>query len=248
MPPLYRSPNTPHGFFNDLGTVHIHIDGAHDLDLVLSLLHEFEKLGCAVKLDHILSSIPGPQRQTLPKTYQSHTPGNQKEEFDYFATILIKHPEQLSILINRLLKQLPRQSGIILEVERVIGKIHSSNQHEKIGNENFDLLLKDIIQKPSASLPIEIHHTIDIPKQGPPPFELPRLLQDTMTQGIELGGWFLFDKGELWAYRSNSFAKIDQAQEIASQEYQSLQAYLEQQKHPYQLRTLIENVLGIWRI
>jgi len=54
----------------------------------------------------------------------------------------------------------------------------------------------------------ELHHGFDIPKDEHPkqPIELPDLIKKTSEAGFSVGGWFIFGKKGLWAYRCNEFS------------------------------------------
>ena len=62
----------------------------------------------------------------------------------------------------------------------------------------------------------ELHHAIDIPKVGGSE-ALPVSLEDIHAfceaNGFSIGGWFVFRKRDVWAYRSNEFSDLDAVEE-----------------------------------
>lgn len=65
-------------------------------------------------------------------------------------------------------------------------------------------------EKMIANLPkFELHHGFDIiklPGEELPPIEIGKLSSYTSLNGFNTGGWFVFRKGDRWAYRSNEFS------------------------------------------
>ena len=70
-----------------------------------------------------------------------------------------------------------------------------------------------------------------------------------MLFGIEVGGWFLFEKTHSWSYRSNGFFEIEESQVIGREQNQLLAFFFQKKINgAYRLRTLIERVWGVWKL
>ena len=92
---------------------------------------------------------------------------------------------------------------------------------------------------------IEIHHSVDVPKGDD---DVPVFSVDELPTWPHLGGWFLFDKGDSWSYRSSEFVgRTGEYHYAAARGQQRLTEHLEASGHDYELHTLVEQVLGIWR-
>ena len=61
----------------------------------------------------------------------------------------------------------------------------------------------------------ELHHAVDLPKragEGRPPVALQALAaRCARDAGCEVGGWFIFEKADRWAFRSNEFSNAGYA-------------------------------------
>ena len=69
---------------------------------------------------------------------------------------------------------------------------------------------------------------------------------DELPTWPNLGGWFLFDKGEFWSYRSSEFVgRTGEYHYAATMGQKRLSDHLEAYGHEYEMRTLVEQVLGI---
>lgn len=217
MKQSYRSPNLPSGFFNIMGTAHVHIDGAQDENLILSVVKNLEGKGNPGKLNYVYDSIVGPQRKELPEIYESHTPVLLgKEALDFFSTNLVKSREDGIEIINSLFPILQSTPGLIVEMEQVVGwyrEIWGDFSAEELSLPKYIPLIKssDVLFAPKPTLSYEIHHGFEELKNGPPSIGLKDLLQFCEENKIMIGGWFTFANAKLIG-----------------------------------LRTLVERVIGIW--
>jgi len=224
-------------------------DGAKDYELVMKLVRIMEVANPG-KFNHVYDFIAGQQRKILPETYQSHTPAlDGQEALDFFSTTLVRDRNDAIRLVNLIMKSLTHIPGIIIELEQVRGLYNGSGWQEIDASQ----LMKPIIKKeikyaPSPSLPIEIHHQFDIPKDGVAPVSLYQLLQYCEAHRIMVGGWFVFEKEHHWAYRSNSFADEKTYKKIIEREYLAIDRYLKNKRYDIQLRTLVKAVVGIWKM
>lgn len=260
----YRSPDTPRGTFRGPGDIHVHIDGGTSGAAVYETLRAIErppKKGrpqFPMKFNAILRFSAGPQRddKAFVQTYRYHTPGlPQRESFDTFSTMWLGNasdldPEAVDALTT-ILEKLTEWPGAVVELERVIGVLKPGGRWEEADPPRIadpDALdsgpLRRFARFPTS--PIEIHHAIDFPKSGRA--AAPILTVDELPTWPNLGGWFLFEKGNTWSYRSSEF--VDRSGEFryaACVGQKRLLEFLSGVSSSYELHTLAEQVLGIWR-
>jgi hypothetical protein len=243
----YRSPGLPRGVFSLPGNLHIHIDGGGDIAIVESLLQSAERSGAKGKINHIIDSVAGPQRARLPDTYASHTPGTGGvEHFEYFATLHGGTRETAVALLGELLPNVTRHPGLVVEVERVIGRVNAEGRlvYPELADVE-KITMADVGIAPAPSLTFEIHHGFDVSGGGPVP-ALDDFARDVEALGISTGGWFRFAKGSAIAYRSNAFSDGTDLRAIVEREHAELQRYLDTHGIDARVRTVVEEVLGIW--
>jgi class 3 adenylate cyclase len=262
----YRTEGTPPGYFRTPGDIHVHIDGARNVAELVDLLRELgeqTKEGTPRfpgKFNRILSFSGGPQRDDMAfaETYRCHTPGSvHREAFDSFSTMRLGHgvdlePDAVAVL-RRILESISTQSEAVVELERVSGVLEPGGKW----NEADPPRIADPRDLDSQSFsdfrrlttsPIEIHHSIDIPKNADTGEEQPVVTVDQLPVWPNLGGWFLFDRGDSWSFRSSEFVgRTAEYHYAASVGQKRLGDYLAELGFPYELRTLVEQVLGIWR-
>lgn len=243
----YRSVGLPFGQFSTTGNLHLHIDGGGDMAVVQSLLHQLELLGGKGKINQIIDAVSGPQRQQLPEVYASHTPGSQGvEHFEYFATVGARARADAIGFLRLLLPEVVRHAGLVVEVERVIGRVDGGGRlrfAELVPLEK--ITSADVGMEPSPTLTFEIHHAFDLSgaEQAPALHELAR---ETVRRGLNVGGWFRFSKRGAVAYRSNAFSDGSGLAELVEREHAALSKYLSDNAFGVKPRTVVEEVLGIW--
>jgi hypothetical protein len=263
---LYRSPDTPGGAFRVPGDIHVHIDGGSSGQAVFEKLSEVEgrvRKGPSrfpMKFNAIKSFTEGPQRKEreFVQTYRYHTPGvGERESFNTFSTMWLGcgtdlDPDAIDAL-KSILEELPRWPGAVVELERVIGVLKPGVGWEdadptRIADPDaFDSVALSIFPRLATS-PIEIHHAIDFPKKGGTRDGAPILGVADLPTWENLGGWFLFDKGHVWSYRSSEFVDRSGEYRVAAARGQKrLLESLQGIACNYELHTLAEQVLGIWR-
>jgi len=76
--------------------------------------------------------------------------------------------------------------------------------------------------------------------------DLAELLDLSLKLGIELGGWFLFKKPGIWAYRSSLFRYRPKVVSIAEAQHDLLANEILSRFEDCKLSTTVEEVLGIW--
>ncbi len=202
--------------------------------------------------------VPGPQRDDpdFDETYRYHTPGPlENEDFSVFSTTMLGAGSKLSPeaidTLKHIITVVTRKTGPVVELERVVATIDEDGvwtEVELISDPPDLWKLSDECDYPRLStFPIEIHHAIDIPKKDPfPPLDP----AEDMPKGQNIGGWFLFEKENAWAYRSNQFADWSDYEHYAKDGDARLRKFLTELHErgvEATLRTLVEQVLGIWR-
>jgi class 3 adenylate cyclase len=257
------SPVAPSGTFRAPGDIHVHIDGCRDPAEVFRLLDHSERgrvgpVRFPRKYNHILRFTGGPQREdkAFAETYRYHTPGSlQKELFNSFSTVLLGAgrelgPEAVETLAT-ILEAISDQPQAVVELERVIGVLEEGGDWHEADEarvaEPTSLHAPELARfRRLTSSGIEVHHSIDFPKD-PTEVDEP-LAVDQLPTWPNLGGWFLFDKGTSWSYRSSEF--VDRSAEYhyaVCVGQRRLSEYLGGLGLDYTLRTLVEQVLGLWR-
>jgi hypothetical protein len=262
----YRTEGTLPGFFRTPGDFHVHVDGARNLEQLFEVLSD---LGAPVadgqgrfpgKFNYIRRFAGGPQRddRAFAETYRCHTPGSvRKEAFDSFSTIRLGSGTELEsdavVVLRRVLDSVSAQPEAVVELERVIGVLELGRPWDEADPPRIadpaaldSPILSDFRRLTTS--PIEIHHSIDIPKNAETGEDEPAVSVDQLPVWPNLGGWFLFDHGECWSFRSSEFVGRTADYHYASCVGQRrLAEFLAELGYPYALRTLVEQVLGIWR-
>jgi len=245
----YRSPNLPAGFFNRLGTLHMHVDGAQDQGLILRLVQVLEDQGNPGKLNHVERFIAGPQREILPEVYQSHTPELGGEEvLEFFSTNFLKNRANAVEVVNFICDRdiLGNVPCIITEVEEPVMWLGPEGW-KSLASPGYVSAIQasEVKLAPSPSLDFEIHHGFNLPKENTQ-VDLAELGYFCEKNSVVFGGWFVFEKPSCWTYRSNSFSNWDGLEEQVEREQSALNNFLAVRGFNGPARTLVEKVLGIW--
>jgi hypothetical protein len=249
--------NIKPGDFRKLGTFHVHIDG-DDQERIESLIGELAPRFSS-KINLVAGKpVPGPQRDDpeFDETYRYHTPSSADDErFSVFSTTMLGAGSKLSAeaidALRHIVTVVTRKAGPVVELERVVATIDENGawaEVELISDPPDLWKLSDECDYPRLStFPIEIHHAIDIPKKDSiPPLDL---IED-MPKWSNIGGWLVFEKEDAWAYRSNQFADWSDYEHYAKEGDARLRMFvagLRERGTAAKLRTLVEQVLGIWR-
>src|SRR5664279_786336 len=116
----YRSAGLASEYFSRVGNVHMHVDGGVNAELVRDVLRGGEVNGELGKMSTVIESVAGPQRDELPDTYASHTPGAAgAEQFDYFATIHLGRHREAVVRVREVVTRLANTREVVIEVEQV---------------------------------------------------------------------------------------------------------------------------------
>ena len=240
----YRSSGLSPGFFNGLGVLHVHVDGAEDQSVILRILQELERRGNPSKINVVDRFVAGPQRKSLPTIYQAHTPALAgREEFEFFSTTLLKDRSDAVNVVNFLGHALGRSPGVVIEVEQPVmwlGPKAWRDYPKSLWVPQIEAA--EVGLAPGPSLRFEIHHGFDLPKEGVQ-YPLEFLGEFCSRHFVEFGGWFVFEKPAAWAYRSNSFSEEGVIEQV-EREQEVLNLFLQGR---CRCRTLVEKILGIWK-
>ncbi len=247
--------------FNELGSIHVHIDGGNEGALVSGMVFRLDREGKHSKINKVEAFTKGPQRDDDPEDYVSHTPGGlDSENLQYFSTHLFGNFAETKAGLRQLLAGLDEATdvGMVVEAERIIGKFSDDGRIDWSStyiHEYPVLCSGDVGYKVSKTKPIEIHYAIDIPKEGTwlhrYPLDLATLPEFTAGLGIRVGGWFLFDKRDQkkWAYRSNMFVLDVQRDDVEAYRLR-LKAAVEEigrrKGFTCTVKALVEQSIGIW--
>lgn len=261
------SANLPTGFFSEIDSVHLHVDGGGEPAPVQRIVNQLKQEGCDGKTTPITGFVAGPQRDEdwAVTTYESHTPGpSGREHLEFFSTSLLTpsiHDMPLAIKrLNNILTHLHEEQanlpeGIVIEAERVIAKGEENIVWSQTSvDESLTIHSPDVGFERSRTADIEIHYAFDIPKKGRWVNEAPVTLKDLKNEcdqlGISVGGWFFFEKPDKWSYRSNQFARVAAERKVQDQR-NKLNDYIsrkgKQLGFECTVRALIEQILGVWR-
>ena len=267
------------GLSHRLDSIHLHVDGAQAKDLIHDFAAEQRRHGRTTEIASIERALAGPQRQDLPGTYRLHTPGSTAvEELDYFSTTsLYSGPtcpdrsarQSIASVVNDLLGEFDARvddtSGIVVELERVVGTVDSVGTVALSGelalrNDVKEDLLADLFFSPfdgasgkpgARAAAYEYHFSIDIARPDlHHPIPLERMMAISQQAGLRIGGWFMFRDPERWAYRSNSF-ESEVSHRLLKDRWQRLRDKLSSDSIPAlrnaRLRLLAEEALAVWK-
>src|SRR5919205_834468 len=130
----------PSGYFSQPNTIHVHVDGGAADQLIQAIVASLNGGGALTKKTSIQDFIAGPQRgdPNFEDTYSSHTPKTDGREYlEYFSTTLFGNWEKTVTNLRLLLGTLKSQPGMVVEVERVVGKIEDAVQWSNLPFHNF---------------------------------------------------------------------------------------------------------------
>jgi hypothetical protein len=245
----YRSPGLPPGQFRQLGNIHVHVDGANSIQLVIQSLEEFGRGGCQGKLNLITDSVAGPQRSCLAETYDSHTPGvGPEERFEYFSTAGLANRSHAITALRGVLSRLAGNPGIVVEAERVVASVEGNGKWSAVPVDvALPIRSAEVGLRCSPTLPFEIHHGFEVNGTGAR-LDLKTLVRHTTELGLDVGGWYSFAKPRVWAYRSNGFFGAEGLEEHTRIQYELLKRYVRRTELDCRIWTLVEQIIGVWRM
>jgi hypothetical protein len=238
----------PLDFFSKVGLAHVHIDGARNRPLILEIVQDLSRIGMPGRLNEIVRFVAGPQRQILPAVYQSHTPVLAgKESLDFFSTNQVPDRDGAVVALDLIMEKLQAVPGAVVELEQVVAIFNETGwQFASPDKALSPLQASEVRFSPATTWSYEIHHGFDLLKTKTAPLALANLLAHCSAQGITVGGWFLFERPNHWAYRSNSFINSADFQAQVEREHSVIRHFLEDQGLQAEQWTSVEQVLGIW--
>lgn len=242
----YRSAGLASEYFSRVGNVHMHVDGGVNAGLVRDVLRSGEVNGELGKMSTVIRSVAGPQRDELPDTYASHTPGAaDAEQFDYFATIHLGHHREAVRRVHEVVSRLANTREVVIEVEQVVARMDDRAPLSWLPTPHEDSISSDEVgYERDATLPFEIHHGFDLPVGAR--LSVESLLQETTQLGVTVGGWFVFAREDRLSYRSNSFCDSSVGA-VVTNEHDRIRQFLSEMRLECPLRSVVEKVLGVWR-
>jgi len=134
----------------------------------------------------------------------------QNATYEAFATGQMGDQGIDYAFLNALLNvgsQFPKQ-GVMVEVEEDIFSVENGHVVLDKGNTPYkaEALTKWDAFRIHNVPAFELHHGLDIQKKGASmPIQLNNLTSLTTSEGFNVGGWFVFAKKDVWAYRCNEF-------------------------------------------
>jgi Trypsin-like peptidase domain len=251
-----------------LGSIHIHIDGGQSPEFVESTLR---KLGCRKESEivTIVEHDEGPQRKINTDLYAAHTPGERsaegEEDLDFFSTTVLydgpglpDNGERARIegITHRLLAEVLacERNGVVVEAERVVGRLDADADAVEWASERSSKGFFSggfLFRKAAADGWYEVHISIDLERTAfaEQPLSTKQLAVACARSHIPVGGWFLFDHPDKWAFRSNMFLREVSDQTVLRYRAELVE-YLASLGGDYakaRVRVLIEESLGVWK-
>src|ERR1700693_1960629 len=118
---------------SQIDSIHVHVDGGGDPKPVEEIVQRLKDEGFGGTTTKIIGRAEGPQREDerFVPTYEIHTPGpDGNEVLEFFSSTLLARnlkglpsiAEPMRKILTMLSEQQSMQEGIVVEVERVIGK------------------------------------------------------------------------------------------------------------------------------
>ena len=230
--------------------LHAHVDGAHDEAQFLEMKRDLEKRGFPTKIKPVIDHVDGPQRglPEFQQMYQHHTPGyDNREVFNHFSKTVLSERADIRYLVPFLIEKFRQEAGTVIEVEQVIGVCNKAGEWHWDNTEIPNIEPEEAGGHTSRPvLPIEIHHIFTLPPETN--FPIQSFPTGMNKRGISLGGVFHFQgKDRKSAYGTNAFAQIENIQDRVQEENRIIRKYLESLGLPFELDTLAERVLGLYR-
>ena len=253
-------------------SIHLHIDAGMEQDIVRDALYLIDQNSERTVSDRVWDHVEGPQRQILKSAYEAHTPAIEGiEKFGWFSTTslhagpaspseqaLAQIEDDVRTVLSAIGVKAERlepglQDALIVEAERVVGSIDKEGNPDGFEVASLASIFTSVYTfekyNPTGRNLYEVHFSIDFPRNRDedPPLTLDdlRKICAGASPQIEVGGWFIFNKPERWAFRSNMFlpnASKDNALRFWRQLNSAL-SYLPNAN----VRVLVEESLAVWR-
>ena len=162
--------------------------------------------------------------------------------------------------ISSLLPIAMHRSGVVIEAERVVGRILDEGRSSEWLDADDVRSVEPFSEAEFRDFPpcgygnFEIHHGFDVPKEYSvrPPIGLEDLIAACEAIKMVVCGWFLFADECHWMYRSNCFATVDEYRGIADGQHKKLRSWLGSRRDcigvRWKQKTICEQLLGIWNM
>lgn len=249
MDKYYRTTGIPQGHISKLGSVHAHVDGHLPMEEALTLIKSIEHLGGWGKINYISEWLDGPQRNVIPDSYKSHDPYCSKiGEPMYFTSLQFPEHPSTNELLKTASSYLIKHPGTVMELEWVFANMSNGFSEELKFEHRPKLDIDNTSLDPQPTLPVEIHHAIDINLSRKALPSLQDLSDYSIENSIHFGGWYKFDRADRLSFRSNSFAEINGAVNQTIEEHHSLGKYFQNLDCDFAIRSFCEEVIGIWKV
>ncbi len=236
--------------------VHFHVD-APDAEKVRQIASAiFARHPAAqgqLKIHPIEALHLGPQAASLP-LYRQLPNFHGFENADHEAFITGRLGDGDDALMRTVL-EVTRVHGGMAELEEYLGEwtleadgsVTVDAEYPPLGMTFDDAAFAE--QRCANRPPLELHLAFDLPRKGIAlPFALPELVEKCTAAGFDNGGWFVFKKGDLAAYRSNEFATgtVEAATERLHAQARELSRILGEAGLSWPVSFSLERVHGIW--
>lgn len=231
------------GCFRLPGKIHLHVDG-RDKSLITEMSDKIQALGLTGKENTILKSVKGPSF----KEDAHNAPGRGLERF--LSIPIVDRGEAVEAL-KTILGLLRDATGVVIEAERVLGYMSTNRAWTgdhvitRGGISDFEVGFKN-----SESDAIEIHHCFELIKSSTDqiPLTLAELARELEQNGLSFRTWSLFERSDVWSYRSTDFASVFDFDRRSERDFEILSRYLRTKHLSFQeVWVVVEEVLGIWQ-
>jgi len=193
--PLMLAPTLP-GVSHRLGSIHLHVDGAHAEHVVDRIVDDHRNDGFVVEIAAVTEAWRGPQRDHRRSDYDLHTPGPPgDEQLDFFSTTQFyagpdtpdaQSRRTIALAVHSVLTELSAWGNdvrhVVVEVERVVGAVDDTGQVDVVPQQSLseqpgaiESLLGPQVFAPfntrdvrsPGSAGYELHFSLDIaPREG----------------------------------------------------------------------------------
>ncbi|MFO0595558.1 MAG: nucleoside monophosphate kinase [Myxococcaceae bacterium] len=239
--------------------VHLHVDAADSFrvrDLAREILTRHPAAQGQLKLYPIDALQLGPQTTALPiyrhlPNFHPIAPGADAE---CFITGRLGDGDDA---LMQVVRDVTREHGGMTELEeytgewtlRADGEVVTDARYEPMRG-RFDALLAASRDGLCPDVPpLELHLGFDVPRvNGALPLPLPELMARCTDAGLQNGGWFVFRKDGLAAYRSNEFSALDlkAGEEKVRAQAHALRTVLAAARLTCDIAFSVELVHGMW--
>ena len=254
MNELYRSPGYEPGIARRVGSVHFHVDlsGETNAETLVTSARSCERHGWPSKVTRVSAAARGPHIDDPIHAgdYAAHTPelNSEKPTFACYLTAVLSKESvgvesawSLLAEVRRyfsLNAQIALPANSVVEVERVCCTIENAAIH--VANP------QTLSTQHNDSALFEVHHFVEVPLASGITFG--DWVRECDQAHICVGGWFEFQRFEQRAFRSVRFARSFSPSTILD-ETRAVSAVASDLRGTGVLaRTVVEQVLGMWRI